>query len=142
MNPIPPMSAASWYTTSKAPESSDTAASQAPLSRSSSRRKSSAAVGANSGTLMSARESDAGAALVRRVCESACRVDVVAQAGPLAVQHAPRGVHRPDHLHARDVLGDEHRVARLEQQVVARSGIAQRLREVDVDPARPVHLPV
>src|SRR5207244_7445785 len=31
---------------------------------------------------------------------------------------------------------------RLEQQVVARSRIAQRLREVDVDPARPVHLPV
>ena len=51
MKPIPPMSAASWYTTSNPP---DTAASQARESRRSSRRKSSAAVGPNSGTLRSA----------------------------------------------------------------------------------------
>src|SRR5205823_9311404 len=84
----------------------------------------------------------AGAALVRGIREPAGRVDVIAEPGPFPVQHAPGRVHRADHLDARDVLGDEHRIARLENHVVPRAGVAQRLRQIDVDPTRPGHLPV
>src|ERR1035437_3700765 len=58
MKPIPPMSAASWYTSSATREPSATAARQFTSSRRSSTRNSSAADCENSGFLMSTRSEE------------------------------------------------------------------------------------
>ena len=86
------------------------------------------------------REPHAGPALIRRVREPPRRVDVIAEAGALLVQHAAGSVHGSGDSDAGDVLGDEHLVAGLEHYVVPRRCVAERLGQVDVDPARPVHL--
>src|SRR2546430_1296403 len=52
-----------------------------------------------------------GRALVRRMSESPGRVDVVAQASPLLVEHGSRHVHCADDLEACEALGCERRLA-------------------------------
>src|SRR5439155_15238634 len=84
----------------------------------------------------------AGPAFVCGVGEPAGRVDVVAQPGPSSVEHTPWRIDCPDNLDARYVLRYVHGVTGLENHVVPRRRVAQRVGEIDVDPTRSVHLPV
>src|SRR5207247_10273529 len=67
--------------------------------------------------------------------EAAGAAQVILETGTLAVQHAPRRVHRPRDPHARLILGNPNRITGLQDDVVTRTMIPERTRQIDVDPA-------
>ena len=79
--------------------------------------------------------------LVRLIAEPAGAAEIVIQPSPLLPEHAAGRGDRSAHLHRRLKLGDLDRIPRLQNDVRGRRRIAQRARQVHVDPAEVVQAP-